>query len=273
MLAYVGDIVIVTLAGGVASAAAGYLQTHGKQSFVDALWNGIIGAGIVFGIYALVHLLRAPWLEHSSDGTAGTRLQGVGGMMMLALLIAGITTICFSVVDDLRATPPIILGSADPEHKKAVELIQLEECRNNYAALTQKEPEDSLRRRTLKIANELSDFLRSRFENHPPYAYPQPNDPNPPDERKVAIKKCLEYDQQTTDTYMRKYKDRMVGIIREYAGKNVPTGFLEQSFSRGVPVWAPPGTVWEDTPQNELGQFKELAFHVTAKDQLIPPNF
>ena len=127
------DIVIVTLAGGVASAAAGYLQTHGKQSFTDALWNGIIGAGIVFGIYAIVHLIRSPWLEHKSDGTAGTTLQADGGMVMLALLLVGIIVVCFSVADDLRATPPIVLGSADPAHKKAEDLIQLEECKSTLA--------------------------------------------------------------------------------------------------------------------------------------------
>lgn len=267
------DIVIVTLAGGVASAAAGYLQTHGKQPFTEALWNGVIGAGIVFGIYALVHLIRAPWLEHKSDGTAETTLEGVGGMLTLILLIVGIIMICFSVADDLRTTPPLILGSADQGHKKADELVQLEECRDNYAALTQKEPYDSLRKRTVKVANEISDFLRGGFQSHPPYAYPSSNDPNPSEERKAAIKKAQEYDQKTTDEYMRKYKDRAVGIINEYRAKGVQVGFLEQSFGRGVPAWVQPGSLWEETPQNELGQFKELAFHVTAKDQMISPNF
>jgi hypothetical protein len=135
------------------------------------------------------------------------------------------------------------------------------------------EPADSLRRRTMRIANEVSDFLRNRFESHPPYAYPDSRDPNPSDERKAAIKKCLEYDQQTTDQYMRRYKDLMVGIVKEYAAKGVSTGFLEQSFTQRVPVWGIPGSVWEDSPQNELGQFKELAFHVNAKDQMISPNF
>jgi hypothetical protein len=72
---------------------------------------------------------------------------------------------------------------------------------------------------------------------------------------------------------MRKYKDRAVGIISEYRAKGVPVGFLEQSFSQRVPLWAIPGSIWEDNPQNELVQFRELAFHVDAKEQLISPNF
>jgi hypothetical protein len=72
---------------------------------------------------------------------------------------------------------------------------------------------------------------------------------------------------------MRKYKDVMVGIIREYHAKGVAVGFLEQSLSQRVPVWAIPGSAWEDNPQYELGQFRELAFHVDAKDQMISPDF
>jgi hypothetical protein len=72
---------------------------------------------------------------------------------------------------------------------------------------------------------------------------------------------------------MRKYKDHAVGMIREYHGKGIFVGFLEQVFSRDVPAWAPPGSMWEDTPQDNLGQFRELAFHVDGKDQMISPNF
>jgi hypothetical protein len=131
----------------------------------------------------------------------------------------------------------------------------------------------SLRRRTMKLANEVSDFLRGRYEAHPPFAYPNSNDPNPSEERKAAIKKAEKYDQETTDEYMRKYKDRAVGIISEYRAKGVSVGFLGQSFSQRVPVWAIPGSMWEDNPQNELVQFRELAFHVDGKDELISPNF
>ncbi len=59
-------------------------------------------------------------------------------------------------------------------------------------AATPDQPEapDSLRRRTIGLADELYDFVTERQRNHPPYSYPDSNDPNPSEEKKAAIKKC-----------------------------------------------------------------------------------
>jgi hypothetical protein len=196
-----------------------------------------------------------------------TRWPRVWGMMnnrpMRLILVVVALVMLAHIIQDLRIgtdAPTVVLKTPAPP--------MLEQPKAEPP-----ESPTSLRRRTMKAANEVSDFLRSRYENHPPYAYPNSNEPNPSEERKATIQKCLKYDQETTDEYMRRYKDRMVGIVSEYRAKGVPISFLEQSLSQRVPLWAQPGSAWEENPQYELGQFRELAYHVDAKDQMISPNF
>ena len=77
------------------------------------------------------------------------------------------------------------------------------------------------------------------------------------------------YDQETLDKYMKLYKDRMVGIVREYHAKGVPTGYLESSAAQRPPNWAMPGSGWEGSPQDEIWQLRDLAYHVDAKGNAI----
>lgn len=125
----------------------------------------------------------------------------------------------------------------------------------------------SLRKRTIKLADELRDFLGDRIRNHPPYAYPDSSNPNPSDERKAAIKKCVAYDQETMELYVKRYRDRLIGIIREYDSKGVNTNWLESSAKQRPLQIA--GEGWEGSPMDELTAFRNLAYHVDASDNLI----
>jgi hypothetical protein len=131
------------------------------------------------------------------------------------------------------------------------------------------ESKDSLRRRTMRLADEVYQFVVERVQHHPPSAYPDSRDPNPSDERKQAIKLCQEYDQETLNQYMRRYQDRMIGIVREYNAKGVRTRYLENDFKQRVPGAAFIGSDWENSPSDELSQFRDLAYHVDASDNAI----
>jgi len=61
----------------------------------------------------------------------------------------------------------------------------------------------------------------------------------------------------------------MVGILREYQAKGVPTRFLENDFKQRVPGMAYIGSDWEGSSLDELSQFRDLAYHVEARDNLI----
>jgi hypothetical protein len=135
--------------------------------------------------------------------------------------------------------------------------------------ITPPEPTDSLRRRTVKLADALYDYMETRRKNHPPYAYPQPNDPNPPEDQKNKIKVCGEYDDATHSYYSKHFRDQIVGIIREYNAKGVKTAWLENTATQGNLSIAQEGSPWEGSRQDDLSQFRDLAYHVDARDRLI----
>lgn len=215
-----------------------------------------------------LHSFRVPWLLAQRVTAKEGPLSFWWGILGLGYFVLFTFCIIYTAAWFYTMQPHVELVR-EPDQRD-VRIMQLQE---QLSAMSTAESPTSLRRRTMKAADEVSDFLRSRYESHPAYAYPNSSDPNPSDERKAAIQKCQKYDQETTDEYMRKYKDRLVGLVSEYRAKGVPVGFLEQSFSQHVPVWGIPGSMWEDNPQNDLKQFRELAYHVDAKDQMISPNF
>jgi len=147
--------------------------------------------------------------------------------------------------------------------------VRKEEQKNAGMPKTFKEPSDSLRRRTMGAADELREYVKKRMEEHPPAAYPNSNDPNPSEERKKAIQICQKYDQETLDYYLKHFRDRMVGIVKEYEAKGVPTRYLENDFKQRVPGVAFIGSDWEGSAMDELSQFRDLAYRVDARDHLI----
>ena len=134
-----------------------------------------------------------------------------------------------------------------------------------------KESPKSLRRRTLKLADELYAFLRNRFEHHPPYATRPGKNESQPDEARLKIIEASEnYDQATEDMYIQKgYRDRLTGIIREYDAKGIPTDHMENGFKQHSPYFVSEDSGWADTPQDPLFWFKSLAYRVDANDNAI----
>jgi hypothetical protein len=157
--------------------------------------------------------------------------------------------------------------SADGEIKiLSEENAQLKAQLKSFSA---NESPDSLRRRTEKLADEYYKYALKRREDHPPAAYPDSRDPNPTEERKKMIAACRKYDQETEDYYQKHFKDRMVGIVKEYNAHGVKTGYLESDLTQRPPSVAVPGSAWEGSLMDGLSQFPELAYHVDKRDRLI----
>jgi hypothetical protein len=140
-----------------------------------------------------------------------------------------------------------------------------------YAPPVVRESKDSLRRRTIRLADEMQKYfvMRATNPNRPPFAVPNSNEPNPSDEQKKAIERYRAYEQETWDFYFARYKDRMIGIIKEHDAKGVRTGYLESSANQRPPVIMMPGSVGEGTYMDDLYQFRELAYHVDGAGNLI----
>src|SRR5205814_801208 len=123
---------------------------------------------------------------------------------------------------------------------------------------------NSLRRRTMQLADEIERYIleRANDPNRPPFAAPNSNDPNPSLEQKKAIERYGKYEQETLNYYLSHYKDRAIGIIKEYEAKGVKTGYLESAASQRPLVFVMPGGAGGGTYMDELYQFRELAYHV-----------
>lgn len=140
-----------------------------------------------------------------------------------------------------------------------------------WEAHSVKEPSNSLRRRTMQLADEMEKYFVARENDpkRPPVAIPDSSNPNPSDEQKAAIERYRAYQQETWNYYFTHYKDRTVGIIKEYQAKGVKTAYLESAASQRPLAPAMAGSVVEGTCMDELYQFRELAYHVDGEGNLV----
>lgn len=171
-----------------------------------------------------------------------------------------------SIIEDKRQLSVEINAQSS---KNSEQKDQLAILGQQLAAVDQPEPRDSLRHRTMQLAARVETYLVTRAANSPPFAGPDSSVPNPTDEQKKAIEKYRAYWQETADYYSEHFKEAMVGIVREYAAKGVRTGYMESTFSQRPPYVCPPPSACENTPTDELYQFRELTYHVDAQGHLI----
>jgi hypothetical protein len=115
--------VLSTFVGGVAGGLTDYFRSHGHSSFVDALFNGSVGAAIVFCLYAVVNLVRSVWLEHKNE-SVGTVKQGIGGVFVVLFLVCAFGSGAVLAFMSFRSDIKTLSASADPGAKDA-EITQL----------------------------------------------------------------------------------------------------------------------------------------------------
>jgi hypothetical protein len=178
-------------------------------------------------------------------------------LVLLLMVFAALATDLKENLKQLDPEVPVVRFAAP--RVPAIELV----------SITPPEPTDSLRRRTVKLADALYDYMETRRKNHPPYAHLQSNDRNPSEDQKKKIQVCGEYDDATLAYYLKHFRDQMVGIIREYNAKGVKTAWLESTATQGVLTIAPEGSPWEGSRQDDVSEFRDLGYHVDAGDKLI----
>jgi len=254
--------VISAGAGGIAGAVVDYFRSHGRSSFSDALFNGILGAAVVFCLFAVVNLARSIWLEHKSQ-SAGTTWQGIGGLIVVVVLIVAFGLALAFTYGDARST--IVLSAP----ANVADMKALEDCRTLNTALAKPEDENSLRRRTVRLANKIDDWVKERRERHPPFPHPQ----TPPTTKdKETIDAAARYDSDTADQFLHRFRDEWVAIVHEYAARGVRTGTLENDADQIHPAQY---TMFEFALEDSgnyttaTSRFRELAYHVNAHDARV----
>lgn len=136
-----------------------------------------------------------------------------------------------------------------------------------------KEPEYSLRRRTIKLSNEIDHWVEERWANRPPIAYPDPKNPNPSADQEKAIEAWSKWNQDSYNYFGDNFKDQWIRIVKEYDAKGVKVGSLINDAEQNHPVQRisfPFPPVAEDSMcMQAQTRFRELAYHVDARDNVV----
>jgi len=141
------------------------------------------------------------------------------------------------------------------------EKAQLEKPQSQKALHT--ESVNSLRRRTLRLVDDLEAFWDRQGSS--PFTNPSTDDQR---------QKANEWYRRVTQAYVAAaFKERGLGIIREYKSKGINIGFLERAGERTPDEGGMWGAYREQecspSSQSDLCQFRSLAYRVDAQDNLV----
>ena len=123
------------------------------------------------------------------------------------------------------------------------------------------EPDNSLRRRTIALVDELNEFWQSR--------------PSPPGQIGPQNDEWVKYYRKATIAYENaRFRQRLIGIVSQYKSAGVDTGTMEQSFSQperlvGAIPYGGYGLENCFSYMSELCQLQDLAYRIDAHDQPI----
>jgi hypothetical protein len=250
-------------------------------AFGHLLWRsltGLVGGWMATSLAAIgvgiVNYLVAPRIDAIIHGEKTAKKPRITGSLVLTIatwLLLYASSVVYTVYTDharlVTENTSLLseIGTKDQViHQYAVSVI---DCANRLKSLTTEEAEDSLRRRTFRLADEFARYIAKAQQNKPPDASPSSSDPNPTEERKKAMELSRAYYKTIEDHYFMHFRDRFVGIIREYNTKGVRTGNFEIDFDKRVPSIAQEGSFFYG--MDDLTRFRDLAYHVDAKDHLI----
>ena len=231
------------------------------------LRRGLRASLYTLAIFVLWHAIRTPWLLYEKEHVE--HLNKFWGVAGIVFAFGTLGLIAYAAVWFYTMQPQVNLTKI-PDGRDA-RIVELEAQVN---ALTPfREPEDSLRRRTIRLSNELDHYIEERWANRPDPAYPDPKDPNPSEEKKKAIQRTAKWDQETLNYYNDHFKDRWILIVKEYEGKGVKVGTLVNDAEQNHPVqrtFFPFAPIAEDGfCQLAQTRFRELAYHVDARDNRV----
>jgi hypothetical protein len=147
------------------------------------------------------------------------------------------------------------------------------ELRQELAALTKPEPSNSLRRRTIGLANELDNYVRMRWENHPSRICEGSPVQNPTPQQQRDMETCGRYDRETWEHINAHFKEDWISMVKQYDGLGIKVGFLVNDMEQNHPAQ---NTYMPFFPAVDNGtyasaqeKFRELAYHVTATGERV----
>jgi len=222
---------------------------------------GLLASGYTLATLASLHFLRTPWLLQRRE----ERLPAAWGILGMAVGLASVVLWLYSAAWFYTSQPRVVIYPKTPDSRD----IEIYGLRQQLASLREPEAPDSLRRRTMKLADEWTAYLMKKLsdKDKPPDAFPNSANPNPSEEQQKAIQKSQEFYRGIDQYYVAHFRGRFIGIVEEYKNVGVDVHFLDSAFAQFTPYLPPVGSVGEDN--SILHLFRELAYHVDAKGHLI----
>jgi hypothetical protein len=231
------------------------------------LRRGLRATFYTLAVFVIWHAIGIPWLLYKKERVE--HLTWPWGVFGFVCALGTLLLVVYGALWFYTMQPKVNLSKIpDGRDRRIVEL------ETQVKALTPfQEPEDSLRRRTISLSNDLDHYIEERWANRPEPAYPDPKEPNPSEERKKAIQRTAKWDQETLNHYNDHFKDKWIGIVKEYEGKGVKVGTLVNDAEQNHPVqrtFFPFAPIAEDGfCQFAQTRFRELAYHVDGRDNRI----
>jgi hypothetical protein len=245
------------------------------RSFVDLVFGWMSTSFVAIAVGALNYWV-SPYIDRIIHGDKAVNKPRLTGSVVVAcatwFLLFGISVIHTIYMDHVHLvseSQSLINQIAAKDQVLRQNRNTIDDLSAKLSALTTQEPNDSLRRRTVKLADEFTMYLAGMLESKkkPPDAFPNSADPNPSEERKKEIQASQTYYQGIEDYYAKHFRDRFVGIVKEYEYRGVRTGYLANEFAQRVPYIPQLGSVMDGL--DDISRFRDLAYHVDARDHLI----
>jgi len=132
--------------------------------------------------------------------------------------------------------------------------------------MTQKESPNSLRRRTIALEHEVSDYLGARDAGKPTTWKGGP--PTTLEEKKIA-ETDQSYRDETQRFYLARYAGRIEAIVQEYKAKGVDTRYFDGNTIQGYPYFYALGSPVTAMCDDLLCRLRELTYHIDIYDNRI----
>ena len=160
--------------------------------------------------------------------------------------------------------PPKFIFQSGGMAEKDAEIVKLHA---QLEAQAPAEPNNSLRRRTTKLVNDLLVFWSPR-----PMPTQQPISNPSTDEERQRNARWDKYWRDATIAYQSAgFRGRVLGVVREYVTKGIASEQMGLMYEQPNRMAGSYGSTLDNCfwYMNDLCQLQELAYHVDANDQAI----
>jgi hypothetical protein len=241
---------------------------------VQEVLLAVFGGIVLFFLLIGAAIDMAARIEYAQETFPRLRKLAENRKWRTVLLIATCLFYGGTLYELLKEPPAVPLVFTNPGAHSIKPIIQENSgLKVELAVLKEPEPDDSLRRRTIKLANDIENYVEARWAVRPPINFNDFQNQHASDDQKKAMQIWTQWNQEGYEYFKDHYKDQWVRIVKEYDSKGVKVGTLINDAEQYQPVQVlsfpfPPAR--EDLMcQLALTRFRELAYHVNADGSVV----